>query len=118
MKFIIVVIWSFFVLDLASSVCASEPLFSEKELQFIEYLRSPEYLRQQRRHELKLGAKKSMDFLLKNMSKWEMKTLSTKYHKKFWTNFDKKSDGKLRKKIMFELIFNDLYKYEGVEDDR
>lgn len=115
MKLLIVVFFAFISLE---SFSINVPLFSKEELLELEYLKSTKFLEKQRSEELKNYAIRVIRFQLETMSKWEKKYLIDKYHKKFWGNFDETSDNELRKKIMFDLIFKDLYKKEEVENVR
>ncbi|GEM_PF-5418827 len=97
---------------------ASTPLFNDKEIKELEYLKSSEYLFKKRKEELQNYSAQQLASILKLVREKEQKVLDQKINPKFWKSFDEYTDSQLRIKIMMDLILKDLYEKEGEEDDR
>ncbi|WP_372654943.1 hypothetical protein [Halobacteriovorax sp.] len=97
---------------------ASTPLFNEKEIKEVQYLKTSKYLFEKRREELQDYSTLQLTSILKLIAEREQKVLDQKINPKFWKTFDEYTDNQLRTKIIMDLILKDLYEKEGEEDDR
>ena len=93
-----------------SAGARTRQLFTKSELELLNYYKSNEYLNSQKVKNIKKIADLRLTYIIKSMSESDKKFLVSKFKNGFWKKFDLQTDKEINKKVILDLILQDLYK--------